>query len=458
MTGDKIIPSSFRDPSGFVFRRDRVLYRQVNNSYRENYDLLMSSGLYDKLTSSGLLIPHDEIDMEPAVPETCYRILRLREIPFISYPYEWCFSQLKDAALTTLAAQNTALEHGMILKDASAYNIQFLDGRPVLIDTLSFEKYIEGEPWVAYRQFCQHFLGPLALMSYTDIRLGLLLRDYIDGLPLDLISRLLPRRTRFSFGALTHLHLHARSQKRYEGASIKNLRRKMSRQALRGLIDSLETCTEKLTWLPNGTVWADYYDNTNYSPAALAHKEKLVAEYLEQAKPVTVWDLGANDGHFSRLAVERKIPVIAFDIDHAAVEKNYREVRARNEAGILPLLLDLTNPSPSLGWANRERMSLFERGPADTVMALALVHHLAIANNLPFQKIASFLNDICHYLIIEFIPRDDSQVQRLLASREDIFEGYTREAFENTFQEYFDIENSENIEESERTLYLMQKK
>jgi cyclopropane fatty-acyl-phospholipid synthase-like methyltransferase len=295
-------------------------------------------------------------------------------------------------------------------------------------------------------------------MSYTDIRLGLLLRDYIDGLPLDLISRLLPRRTRFSFGALTHLHLHARSQKRYEGASIKNLRRKMSRQALRGLIDSLETCTEKLTWLPNGTVWADYYDNTNYSPAALAHKEKLVAEYLEQAKPVTVWDLGANDGHFSRLAVERKIPVIAFDIDPAAVEKNYREVRARNEAGILPLLLDLTNPSPSLGWANRERMSLFERGPADTVMALALVHHLAIANNLPFQKIASFLNDICHYLIIEFIPRDDSQVQRLLASREDIFEGYTREAFENTFQEYFDIENSENIEESERTLYLMQKK
>jgi len=458
MTGDNILPASFRDPSGFVFKRDQILYRQVNDSYREHYDLLVNSGLYESLTSSGLLIPHNEVDLEPAVSETCYRTIRPEEIPFISYPYEWCFSQLKDAALTTLAVQKTALEHGMILKDASAYNIQFRRGQPVLVDTLSFERYNEGVPWVAYRQFCQHFLAPLALMSYTDIRLGTLLRDYIDGLPLDLTSRLLPGKTKFSFGALTHLHLHAKSQKRYEGSSVKTTRRKMNRQALRGLIDSLEVFTGKLNWSPNNTTWADYYDNTNYSPAALTHKEQIVTEYLERVRPSGVWDLGANVGRFSRLAGERNILTISFDIDPAAVEKNYREVRARKETNLLPLLLDLTNPSPPIGWENRERMSLPERGPVDMVMALALVHHLAITNNLPLIKIATFLNNICRSLIIEFVPKDDSQVRRLLASREDIFDRYTKDEFEEAFRTYFNIENSENIKETNRALYLMTKK
>lgn len=458
MTGDNILPASFRDPSGFVFQRDQILYRQVNNSYREHYDLLVNSGLYEGLTSTGLLIPHDEVDLEPAVRETCYRTIRPEKIPFISYPYEWCFSQLKDAALSTLTVQKTALEHGMILKDASAYNIQFRRGRPVLVDTLSFEKYIEGEPWVAYRQFCQHFLAPLTLMSYTDIRLGLLLRDNIDGLPLDLTSRLLPRKTKFSFGTLTHLHLHAKSQKRYAGSSVKTTRRKMNRQALRGLIDNLEAFTGKLSWSPGNTVWGDYYDNTNYSPTALTRKEHIVSDYLERIKPTDVWDLGANVGRFSRLSSKKNIPTVSFDIDPAAVEKNYLEVRAAKETNLLPLLLDLTNPSPPLGWENRERMSLPERGPTDTVMALALVHHLAISNNLPLLKIAAFLNNIGRALIIEFVPKEDSQVQRLLASREDIFERYSKDNFEEAFQTYFNIEKSDNIEETNRILYLMTKK
>ncbi|MBN1213262.1 MAG: SAM-dependent methyltransferase, partial [candidate division Zixibacteria bacterium] len=312
--------------------------------------------------------------------------------------------------------------------------------------------------WVAYRQFCQHFLAPLVLMSRADIRLGGLLRNYIDGLPLDLTSRLLPHRTKFSFGALTHIHLHAKSQKRYQGVSIRTTHRRMSRQALRGLIDNLEVFTKKLNWSPNKTTWADYYDNTNYSREALTHKEEIVCEYLERVRPSGIWDLGANIGRFSRFASERNIPTISFDFDPAAVEKNYRNVRSRDETNLLPLLLDLTNPSPSLGWDNRERLSLQERGPADLIMALALVHHLAVTDNLPFKKIAAFFRNICRSLIIEFVPKDDSQTRRLLASRHDIFDKYTQDDFEEAFRTYFNINDSKKIKETDRTLYLMSKK
>src|SRR5258708_16283925 len=202
---------SFRDPSGFVFSRGNTLYRQVEQSYRQEYDTLIECGLYDSLVGAGLLIPHAEENLESGLTNVAYRVLRPERIPFISYPYEWCFSQLQDAALATLQAQTAALKHGMSLKDASAYNIQFRDGKPVLIDTLSFERYTEGFPWTAYRQFCQHFLAPLALMSHTDVRLSQLLRTNIDGVPLDLASRLLPFWTKLDPFLLAHIHLHSKA-------------------------------------------------------------------------------------------------------------------------------------------------------------------------------------------------------------------------------------------------------
>lgn len=199
------MPGSFRDPSGFIFFENGSLYRQVNIVYRENYDQLINSGLYETLVRLGLMVSHEEVDLHYARTNSAYRILKPALIPFISYPYEWCFSQLKDAALTTLEIQKKALDFGMSLKDASAYNIQFLDGKPVFIDTLSFEKYEEGQPWVAYRQFCQHFLAPLALMCFSDVRLNQLLRIYPDGIPLDLASCLLPLRTFLKFSLLSHI-------------------------------------------------------------------------------------------------------------------------------------------------------------------------------------------------------------------------------------------------------------
>lgn len=455
---NRVLASSFRDPSGFLFLRDGFIYRQVNTIYRENYDYLISSNLYKTLVDAELLIPHHEVDIKEARSDEIYKVIKPELIPFISYPYEWCFSQLKDAALTTLEIQKKSLDFGMSLKDCSAYNIQFRKGRPIFIDTLSFEKYHQGKPWIAYRQFCQHFLAPLALMSYKNIRLNQLFRIYIDGPPLDLTSSLLPLRTRFRFSLLSHIHLHARSQKHFADRTIDASRHKMSHIAFLGLIDNLESAIKRLKWAPKGTEWAEYYYCTNYSSVALDHKKQIIAELLDKTNAKSVWDLGANVGIFSRIASNKGIQTISFDLDPAAVERNYLECVERNETNILPLLLDLTNPSPGIGWQNKERTSLLERSPTDTVLALALIHHLAISNNLPFRKIADFLSRICSSLIIEFIPKNDSQVQRLLSTREDIFPGYTQKNFENEFKNFFEIQSSTKIKESQRTLYLMKRK
>jgi len=453
-------PGSFRDPSGFLYFREGSLLRQVNPYYKENYDLLINSGLYEKLIAQDLIIPHEEVDKQYACSDQAYKIIKPQRIPFISYPYEWCFSQLKDAALTTLKIQKIALDFGMSLKDCSAYNIQFLNGHPVFIDTLSFEKYKEGEPWVAYRQFCQHFLAPLALMQYNDIRLNQLFRIYIDGIPLDLASSLLPVRTNFSFALLSHIHIHAKSQKHYadKTVQVKSGQRKINKMAFLGLIDSLQSAVKKRSWKAAGTEWGDYYQDTNYTTTAQQHKKEIINSFIEKSKPQNVWDLGANNGFFSRAASDRVIHTIAFDIDPVAVELDYHDSKQKKESHLIPLLLDLTNPSPGIGWKNEERMSFIERGPVDMVMALALIHHLAISNNVPLANIAGFFHKICKTLIIEFVPKNDSQVLRLLTTREDIFTHYTQKDFEKDFAEYFDILDSRPIKESERTLYFMQRK
>jgi ribosomal protein L11 methylase PrmA len=453
------IPASFRDPAGFVFTRRGVLYRQVNAIYRPHYERLMESGLYAQLVERGWLVPHEAVD-EPAAAGSAYAVLRPEKIDFISYPYEWAFSQLQDAALLTLDVQLLSLENGISLKDASAYNVQFRDGKPLLIDTLSFEQYVEGRPWAAYRQFCQHFLAPLALMAHTDVRLNHLLRSYIDGIPLDLASKLLPARTRLQLGLAVHIHLHARTQRAYAPTDGTRPKRavKVSRLGLVGLLQGLRKLVQSLRWEPAGTEWGQYYQATNYSDAAFDDKQRLVGEYIDAVQPRRVWDLGANTGVFSRIASGSGASTVAFDIDPAAVEGNYRQGRLEGGRQPLPLLLDLTNPSPGLGWSGTERDSLSARGPVDCVMALALVHHLAISNNVPLEKIAGFLSQLCQWLVIEFVPKADSQVQRLLASREDIFDQYDQPHFEAAFSTCFSIVRANPVAGTQRTLYLMRKK
>ena len=452
--------ASFRDPSGFLFLRRGVLFRQVNKAYAADYARLMESGLYDRLVKAGLMIPHSESKELPADRVLAFKVIRPERVPFVSYPYEWSFGQLKDAALATLSIQKRALKLGLSLKDASAYNIQFFNGKAALIDTLSFEAYKEGEPWVAYRQFCQHFLAPLALMACRDVRLNQLMRIYIDGIPLDLASELLPGRTRWNLGLVSHIHLHAGAQKRYAEVAVAEARRgrSMSKEALLALVESLQATVRKLDWKPAGTEWADYYAANNYTDAAFEHKKVLVGDWLSQIGPRSVWDLGANTGVFSRVAADSGAYVISSDIDPAAVEMNYRQVKELKETNVLPLVLDLTNPSPALGWHNQERDSFLQRGPAEAVLALALVHHMAIANNVPLGRVAEFLAACGRWLIVEFVPKNDSQVQRLLRSRLDIFTDYTRQGFEKAFAGYYTIAKSSSVRDSERWMYLMKRK
>ena len=452
------VDGSFRDPSGFVFTRNGTLYRQVNRSFKASFDAFVASGLYRDLVDEGLLVSHADSPLELAATEEASAVLRPERIAFISYPYEWSFGELRDAALLTLAIQERALARDFVLRDASAYNVQFHDGRPLFIDTLSFEPRTEGMPWLAYRQFCEHFLVPLVLMAKCDVHSGMFLRAYLDGIPLELGSHLLPRRTWLSPAILFHVHLHALAQSRYADTAVTSTsgsRRRMSKDALRALIGGLRRCVEGLEWAPKGTEWADYAVDNNYSDAAAQSKREIVSQAIRSLSARRVWDLGANTGDYSRVAREAGAQVIAFDIDPAAVERNYRHVRATKESGILPLLLDLANPSPAQGWAHTERLSLEQRGPADVIMALALVHHLAIGRNLPLDRIAGFLSRLGRALIIEFVPKADAQVQRLLRNREDIFPGYTVEGFEEAFRRHFRIENMQPVADSGRTVYLM---
>jgi ribosomal protein L11 methylase PrmA len=448
--------SSFRDPSGFIFKHSGILLRQVNASYENSFALLNSSGLYKVLSESGELIPHKVVGLELAQTPDAVAVLQPELIHTISYPYEWSFSQLKEAALLTLQIQRKAVEHGMSLKDASAYNIQFHNGRATFIDTLSFEAFDPSKPWVAYRQFCQHFVAPLVLMSHVDIRLSKLMETFIDGIPLDLASNISKPHTRFNAKIAVHLHLHAKMQAS-KGNSVprQESRTGFGKNAILGLVDSLKSLVDGLNWKPEGTEWADYYSDTNYSSDSMAAKKKLVTDFIESANPLnkSLWDLGANNGEFSVLATALGFNTVAWDIDPSAVEKNYRG--RREDRLLLPLIQDLTNPSPSIGWALKERESLVERGPVGVVMALALIHHLAIGNNVPLPLVASFFARLSNWLIIEFVPKEDSQVQRLLATREDVFPDYTQADFELSFSNNFEMVRKESINGTVRTLYLM---
>ncbi len=456
-------PSSFRDPSGFMFRgEDGALYRQVNKCFADEFQHLHDSGLHEKLVSKGWLIEAETVSLEERVTEDAAFILKPRELPLLTFPYEWSFSQLKDAALLTLKIQLEALEHGMSLKDASAFNVQYDGCRPVFIDTLSLGMYEESKPWEAYGQFCRHFVAPLLLMSKVDIGLNKLMAMHIDGIPLELTSRLLPMTSRLSLGSQVHIHWHAAMIRKHgdtqtDRPAPKTM--KLSLAALKNLITSLRDFVDSLSYHAAGTEWADYYSNNTYTDDTARKKHESISGWLDQHKPETVWDFGANTGVYSRLASQRGASVLSLDIDPACVEQNYLAGKANDEKLLTPACIDLTNPTPAIGWSHAERPSLAQRGPCDIGMALALVHHLAIANNTPLDRIASYFAETCKQLIIEWVPKSDPQVKRLLSGRKDIFDQYTIEGFEAAMQTQFDIVEQFNVEEpGGRVIYLMSRK
>jgi hypothetical protein len=450
-------PSSFKDPAGFMFVADGIYYRQVNIAGSEDYSLLMNSGLFEKLTLKKRLIPHSEVDSIKSDSSKWFKTLLPEQLPFISYPYEWSFDQLKDAALLTINIQKQALNHGMTLKDATPFNVQWLNGKAIFIDTLSFEKHNDGEPWVAYKQFCECFLAPLLLMHYRGDELNKLLVGFPNGIPLPVVSSLLPFKTKLNLNLYLHIHLQAKMQKKGADDKQQN-KRQLSTTQLINIIESLRDLIKKLSANNSKTTWNNYYDETILSNNYLQHKQELVKKFLSPLSFETVTDLGANKGEFSLLLKDKAKKIIAVDFDTVCINNLYLYIKSQKLSNIYPLAIDLSNPSPAIGWANEERNSFWNRINTDVLMALALIHHLAISFNISFPMMAELFSSKTNYLLIEFVPKNDPKVQQLLSHRKDIFDHYKQTDFEESFSNYFEILKKETIQSTDRILYLMKRK
>lgn len=453
-------PSSFKDPSGFVFESGGKLYRQVNQYYAAQYRQLMESGLYKQLVDRKQLIPHEEIAQNFTDSAEWYTTLLPEPIPLISYPYEWCFEQLQDAALLTLSVLKTALQHGMILKDATPYNIQFYKGRPVFIDTLSFDTYDPKQPWIAYRQFCQCFLFPLYLEHYLKTDIQKILSTYIDGIPVDFVAKLLPLKSRLSLGVWLHVYLQHTAAA--SPRANNNNHKQTAAFSKKKLLDVISHLTSIITNFPAGrpykTTWSNYYEDTILSKEYLQEKEKIVQEFCRQTQARSVLDLGANDGYFSRLFASHQMQVIATDADNRCISRLYQEVKKNNTGNILPLMLDIANPSPAIGFHNQERAAFHSRIKTGLVAALALVHHLVIGKNISLPVLADYFNSIAPELIIEFVPKEDEKVRQMLTTRPDTFIDYDQTHFEQYFTLYFNIVEKVPVPGTHRTLYKMIRK
>lgn len=455
--------ASFRDPSGYVLEGENCVYRIISSAYENDWRLLKESDFLAKMLEYGL-IPFKELDPKNCPFDTgnAIAVLESPKLPFISYPYEWCFSQLKDAALLTLTLQKLALEYAFTLKDATAFNVQFWNGKPVFIDLLSFEKLREGRPWDAYGQFCQHFLAPLALMSYNNERLGLLTKNWIDGIPIEIAAQLLPFKTKLSLGLGMHIHMHSlmRTGNAETGRRAKSVVKevKVPRQRLIDIADSLASVINSLP-LPRGkTEWGDYYTDTNYLDISQKAKASSVERIASLSKGKIALDLGANNGFYSALLTPYFEEVLSTDIDHAAVNHNW--INLANPK-ILPLILDLANPSPAIGWNNTERLSFRDRCQADFISSLALVHHLRITAGIPAFEIMQCFTALLKpggTLLLEFVPKEDSQVKRLLSRREDVFYDYDEESFIKAAREQgLSLAETISLPESLRKLLVFKK-
>jgi hypothetical protein len=449
-------PASYRDPAGFIFIRDGIVYRQINQVFQADFEHFIQSGCYKHLVDKDLLISHENVDEQVFADQTWFKTIRPEQLPFISYPSEWPFDMLKDAALLTLQLAKEAIGFKMILKDATPYNIQWHNGKLKFIDSLSFERYDESQPWIAYRQFCESFLAPLLLMHYNRLPTTKTFLAYPDGIPLDLTQRMLPWKSRFSFH--TYLHIHLQNKVSRNASQQAQPMGKFSMQKLLNVLSSLETLVLKLQVPRDQTTWSEYYEEASLRDDYLATKQELVKEWIDIVPARTCIDFGANEGAFSQIAATKNIETIAADFDPICVNRLYQKSKAKPGTKILPLVLDISNPTPGTGLNNQEHQPFLSRASADLSLALALVHHLAIGKNIPLDKVAAFFAGVSKHLLIEFVPKSDEKIRLMLQSKKDIYSNYNQENFESAFGDYFRVEKHQMISSSGRILYLMIRK
>ena len=458
-TPNKTHEASFRDPSGYMFYDGGTLRRAINPIYFPQYNKLKESGFFKTLISKKLLIPHTETSVtEDKI------VITPEVIPFITNPYEWSFTQYKHAALLTLQIQKYALSKGFILKDASAYNVTFHKGKAVFIDTLSFDFYEENTPWRAYKQFITHFFGPLLLAKYHGTEVFKMLQTHIDGIPVKLIASMLPGKTKLSATIHTNIHLLAKMESKHsEDYKAETKVAKLSKKAQNNILESLFNFIKKME-LNEQTEWGNYYDKTNYETAAFEGKKKLIREWVTPLNPQKLIDVGGNDGTFARTVLDTVPDVIVTDIDSNAVDHNYKQLHENNETNMLPFVCDVLQPAPGIGFNNTERNSLIERlqdYQPDVTMALALIHHITLSGNVPFEKSAEFFAKFSKRLIIEFPKREDSWVESLLVRKREFinhFDFYNEGNFEAGYRTYFDLDKKETVPGTKRVLYMFKNK
>lgn len=451
--------SSFRDPSGYIFTEEGVIKRTIFPIYFKQYNALTSAGFFDSLFKNKLLIPHKEIaNSEDKI------VIQPENIPFITYPYEWSFNMYKEAALLTLKLQKYSLEKGFSLKDATAFNITFHDGKAIFIDTLSFDFYQENTPWRAYKQFITHFLGPLVLAHYHGAQSLKLMSNFIDGIPIKMLASMLPFKTKMNPFLYANIHLLAKFEDKhnedYKGESKASV---LSKKGQLNIIQSLYDYIKKLT-LKEHSEWGNYYDKTNYSNDAFVQKSTIINKWIVNLNTKTLIDVGGNDGTFVRKIDTDLKQALVCDIDNNAVDFNYKAIRENKESFITPFVLDVLNPSAAIGFQNKERDSFINRMKdfaPDVTLALAVIHHMSLSGNVTFEMSAQFFASFSKHLVIEFPKRKDSWVERLLNSKVDFkehFDWYSLENFEAAYATYFEVIEKKPIANSERVMYLLKPK
>jgi hypothetical protein len=455
-------PGSFRDPLSRVYVGDAAVWRGLSPAGLADFEAYAATDAFRRAQDDGRVIATSAVPVEESPVGTEWAgALRHDRIRVITYPYEWAFSMLKDAALLQLDLSREALAEGILTKDATSYNVQFEGARPVFIDVGSFERLVPGEPWAGYRQFCELYLNPLLLQAHVDVSFQPMLRGSVHGISPTTAAHLLGSRGRLRRDLLTHVRLHARAEARYADADTeRDVKGELQRAGFGPkLIDAqlanLRKTVDRLEWKASASTWSTYGQRGHYTDADLAAKEAFVHAATAALDAPTVLDLGANDGRFSRVAVEAGAPLaVAVDGDHLVVDHLYRQLRREGETRILPLVMDLSDPSPGLGWRSRERPAFVDRVRPDLVLCLAVIHHLALSGTVPFPDVVAFLHDFGSPLVVEMPHRDDPMAARLLArKRPGTFDHYDRPQWEDALRSRFDVEEQRTLPSGTRTLY-----
>ena len=451
-------PGSFRDPAARVVRRDGQVFRYLTADALRDWEALSSTAFFKKFTNDGRLVATERSSASSTpVSSPWVAVLRHETIPVVSYPYEWCFGMLQDAALLQLDLLLAALNEGMTLKDSTPFNVQWVGAEPVFIDIGSFKVSEPGEPWAGYRQFCETFLYPLFLQSYKDVPFHPWLRGSLEGVEAQHINSLMSARDRLRPGVLAHVYLLSKLQSRYEGTERdvrKDLRAAgFGGELVKSNVKRMRRLVERLAWKAARSTWSDYAECNTYDRDNREAKKQFVQRAAASRRRALVWDLGCNTGEYSRAAGEYTDRVVSVDADHLAIERLYRILKAEGNRTILPLVGDLTNPSPGLGWRNLERRTFADRSGPDLILALALVHHLAVARNVPLPDVIAWLASFRADLVVEFVAPADPMVQRLLRNRATLDLGYTQERFEGCLSDHFVVAHKQSLQSGMRTLY-----